>query len=154
MGPKKNKTQENLKNKSEKCKYYDRGYCRNGESCPDQHPDKVCTDINCFDDKCPLRHPNPCKFKYRYVFQKKKICLYSHVALENSFDNKLEELEKRLKTMEKEKLEFARKVETKFETLENKVDILRKSSEDKDKKIIALEKKLNDVEKVIKEKLE
>ena len=56
--------------------------------------------------------------------------------------------------MEKEKLEFVRKVETKFETLENKVDILCKSSEEKDKKIIALEKKLNDVEKAIKEKLE
>ena len=56
--------------------------------------------------------------------------------------------------MEKEKLEFVRKVKTKFETSENKVNILRKSSEEKDKKIIALEKKFNDVEKAIKEKLE
>ena len=99
MGPKKTKTQE--KSKIEKCNYYNRGYCRNGESCPDQHPDKVCEDINCFDDKCPFRHPNPCKFKYRCVFLRKKICLYFHATTENSYNNKLAEFEKRLKTMEK-----------------------------------------------------
>ena len=82
--------------------------------------------------------------------RRRKICLYSHVPLENPDNNKLE---KRLKTVEKEKIEFARNVETKFETLEIKIDILQKSSEEKDKKIMALEKRLNDVEKLIKEKL-
>ena len=36
--------------------------------------------------------------------------------------------------MEKEKLEFSRKVEIKFEPIENKVDVLQKSSEEADSK--------------------
>ena len=69
MGPKINK-------KSEKCPFYNRGYCRNGENCDQEHPDKVCPASNCFDDKCQHRHPNLCKFSYiganstwkRYVY--------------------------------------------------------------------------------------
>ena len=65
MGPKINK-------KSEKCPYYNRGYCRNGENCDQEHPDKVCPASNCFDDKCQHRHPNPFKFSYRCKFNMKR----------------------------------------------------------------------------------
>ena len=56
MGTKKNKKSE----KSEKCIFYDRGYCSNGENCEKLHPDKVCPNLNCFDEKCSFRHSNPC----------------------------------------------------------------------------------------------
>ena len=34
MGPKR---KDNFRNKSEKCQYYNRGYCKNGEAWPESH---------------------------------------------------------------------------------------------------------------------
>ena len=100
MGPKKNKTQENIKTK---CVHFNRGYCRRGEDCRELHPDKVCPDVNCFNIKCPLRHPNPCKFGPRCTFQMKEMCLYSHVYDEKDESEKLDELDRKVDSVEKEK---------------------------------------------------
>ena len=127
MGPKK---KDNFRNKNEKCEHYNRGYCRNGERCQEHHPDKVCPDSNCFDEKCPHRHPNPCKFGRRCVFNKKKICCYSHVTLVSDDAKKMEEMEKRLTNLEKEKQVYndaGKKMERKCEVLENKMELLRKT---------------------------
>ena len=61
MGPKKEQNNSKFKIKSEKCSYYDRGYCKFGDKCDKKHPDKVCNDENCLEDNCEKRHPNPCK---------------------------------------------------------------------------------------------
>ena len=90
MGPKKI---VNFKNKSKKCPYYKTGYCKNGEACQDYHPDKVCPDMNCYEEKCPFKHPNPCKFGQRCIFNKKKICFFSHVTLVS--DDRFEPLGKK-----------------------------------------------------------
>ena len=50
MVPKKNKNEDNFRNKNKKCEYFDRGYCKHGEKCNYQHPDKICSNPNCFDD--------------------------------------------------------------------------------------------------------
>ena len=127
MGPKKNS-----KNKSEKCQYYDRGYCKNGKDCQDNHPDKVCPDSKCFEENCTFRHPNPCKFGQRCFFNKKKICSFSHVTLVS--DERFEEMEKRIKNLEKEKQncnDLTKKMEKKFEAFENRIELLKKTVVDK-----------------------
>ena len=67
-----------------------------GDNCLNKHPDKVCNDINCTEDQCDKRHPNPCKFGMRCKFNKKKVCSYSHVTFASS-DEKTDVLEKKLK---------------------------------------------------------
>ena len=110
MGPKKDTNKEKVK---VKCPYFNRGFCKKGEECLKHHPDKVCKDPNCFSDDCEERHPNPCKFGNRCVFQRKKICLYSHVTT-SSDDGNLNTLEKKFKTkfeaLEQKTLEFKNKV--------------------------------------------
>ena len=81
MIPPKKPPKANSRNKDEKCIHYNRGYCFKEESCPNKHPDKVHPDAHCFEEKCGFRHPNPCKFGKRCVFNFKKICFYSHVTL-------------------------------------------------------------------------
>ena len=90
-------------NKSRKCLYFDRGYCKYGDSCQNQHPDKDCSVPICFDENCAMRHPNPCKFGLRCKFKQKNVCLYSHVTLANDEDNgKIKELERKIINLEKE----------------------------------------------------
>ena len=144
MGPKK---RENFRNKSEKCHYYNTGYCKNGESCQDYHADKVCPDTNCFEDKCPFRHPNPCKFGQRCIFNKKKICCFSHVTLVS--DDRFADLEKRIKIVEKEKQackDLAKKMENKCEVFENKIEMLNKAVSDKEQQVTTLSQRLNTLE--------
>ena len=92
MVPPKKKTKSNSRYNNEKCIQYNRGYCAIFEDCPNEHPDKVCPDANCFEQKCNFRHPNPCKFGKRCVFNFKKICLYSHLTLSNDDDKKMKAL--------------------------------------------------------------
>ena len=147
MGSRKNK-------KSSKCIHYDRGYCFKGEDCNDEHPDKVCPKTNCFDDKCPFRHPNPCKYDYRCKFNAKKICLFSHVTIVSEDEKKIEEVKKQIPAVEKDNEALSkanneplRKVEQKYKSLENKIEILKKENELKDENISSLEMKMNDQEK-------
>ena len=106
--------------------------------------------MNCFDNKCPLRHPNPCKFGPRCTFKMQEICLYLHVDDENGDVRKLAEIDKKVKAFEKERKsmsvafsDFMKKVEDKFEVLENKIELQRKASEEKDTKNVDLEIRLN-----------
>ena len=101
-GPKRIKLQDSFRNKNTKCDYFDRGYSKYGESCNNEHPDIVCVDANCFDDKCPARHPNPCKYGPRCHYNKKYKCYYSHLTLAQDVDKKrIVELEKKVNNLEK-----------------------------------------------------
>ena len=92
MVPPKKTTKSNSRYNNEKCIQYNRGYCAKVEDCPNEHPDKVCPDANCFEEKCDFRHPNFWKFGKRCVFNFKKICLYSHLTLSNDDDKKMKAL--------------------------------------------------------------
>ena len=46
MGPKK----DQLRIKTIKCPYNDRGYCTFGEECTNKHVDKVCNDRDCIEE--------------------------------------------------------------------------------------------------------
>ena len=85
--------------KTIKCQYHDRGYCTHCDKCNNKNPDKVCHNINCREDQCDRRHPNPCKFGMRFKFYKKKVCSYSNVTFAFS-DEKTDALEKDLKLQE------------------------------------------------------
>ena len=159
MGPKKNPNQKR------KCVYHDRGYCKFGDKCHNQHPDKVCSK-NCFNEDCEFRHPNPCKYGQRCLFNKKNICVYSHETFpcnansENDLElkKKVFDMEKKLKEIEAKEtniepinIGIAKQVDKKVESLENKMKTFLKVIEEKDSRISSLEKKLENLEKRSKE---
>ena len=80
MGPKKDLKNDKVRIKNIKCPYYDRGFCKFGDTCYNKHPDKVCNDNNCSGENCEKRHPNPCKFGMRCNYNNKNACFYSHVT--------------------------------------------------------------------------
>ena len=47
--------------------------------------------LDCDEDGCKKRHPNPCKFGPRCQFNKRKECLYMHVTLASD-DGKIQTL--------------------------------------------------------------
>ena len=95
MGPKK----DQLRIKTTKCPYNDRGYCKFGNECNNKHVDKVCNDRDCTEEVCDKRHPNPCKFGLRCKHNKKKLCSYSHVTFASD-DGKINALEKKFEVLE------------------------------------------------------
>ena len=158
MVPKKNKNEDNFRNKNKKCEYFDRGYCKHGEKCNYQHPDKICSNPNCFDDKCPSRHPNPCKYGPRCYYHRQNLCYYSHVTIVNDDDKKrILELEKKVINLEKENIkatsiDIAKLVEKKLATFEFQIADLRKAIEERDVNINVLTEKIKYFEKTSAEK--
>ena len=59
MGPKKQQNNDEFRIINKKCPYYNRGYCKFGDRCNYKHFDKVCDDINCSEESCDKRQPNP-----------------------------------------------------------------------------------------------
>ena len=137
------------KKDAKKCKIYNRGFCFYKESCKHKHPDKVCDDQNCSEDKCDKRHPNPCKFSYRCTYYKQNICLYSHInpSPENANNNdkfkklnkKLEKLENNLQEMksvlDQKDLEI-RNIQAKCIKLETKVKHLEEETGEIEERVI------------------
>ena len=68
MGPKK----DQLRIKTIKCPYNNRGYCKFGDECTNKHVDKVCNDRDCIEEVS--------KFGLRWKHNKKKLCSYSHAT--------------------------------------------------------------------------
>ena len=128
----------------------DREYCKKCEDCEYQHPDKVCSKSNCFNEKCHDRHPNPCWWGPRCKFYNKNICLFSHEVTNSVDEKRVGDLEKIVATLQKEYKvqndtfgDVLKKMEKKFETLEDKIEMQRKALQDKEKFIKTLEKKIN-----------
>ena len=101
MGPTKNQNKYDFRITAKKCQLYDRGYSKYKEKCTNKHPDKVCDDPNCSEDKCDKRHPNPCKYGQRCRFSRKKVCLYSHDTLVCD-DSRMNALAKKVEAFEKQ----------------------------------------------------
>jgi hypothetical protein len=129
------------KKEEKKCPYYDRGFCQYRDACKNKHPDKVCSDTNCSEEKYDKRHPNPCTFSYRCKFNKKKSCLFSHVPFASDDDKgtqqikalskKFENFEKKIQNMQsnidRKDLDI-QELKTKFEALENIVKNVEKET--------------------------
>ena len=149
MGPKKNKTQQNEET-SQKCEFYNRGYCKNGEDCDYKHPDKVCLKANCFNEKCHDRHPNPCWWGLRCKFHNKNMCLFSHDTTVQNDEKRVGELEKLVAKLQKESKtqneDLMKKMENKFDKLEDKIEKQHKTLQEKEKLITNLENKLETLE--------
>ena len=167
MVSKNNKSDDSFRNKKRKCDYYDRGYCKYGDKCDNEHPDKICLNPNCFDEKCPSRHPNPCKYGPRCHYNRKNSCFYSHITIVNPDNNKetfkkmenmIEEMSKKMKHLENkvnktspEKSELAKQVETKIDLFESQLKQLRLAIEDIDESILDLKKKVKNLENKCKD---
>ena len=152
MGPKKNKTQQNEET-SQKCEFYNRGYCKNGEDCDYKHPEKVCLKANCFNEKCHDRHPNPCWWGLRCKFHNKNMCLFSHDTTVQNDEKRVGELEKLVAKLQKESKmqneefkDLMKKMENKFDKLEDKIEKQHKTLQEKEKLIKNLENKLETLE--------
>ena len=144
MGPKKQKKKDDSRNNKEKCWYFNRGYCRNRDSCQEFHPEQVCSKPNCFEEDCPQRHPNPCKFGKRCKYNRQQICLYAHEVFENDdarneSEKRLQKLEKENETLKKAFGDFIGKSEKMFEKCEKRIELLKKDVESKDSQIGILE---------------
>jgi hypothetical protein len=63
---KKESKKEIKKNKKRKCRYWNRGYCREGRKCSWSHPEGDCQeylqDGRCRDRGCPRRHRKVCRY--------------------------------------------------------------------------------------------
>ena len=159
MGPKKASNQDSFRNKIRKCLYYDRGFCKYAEKCNKHHPDKVCSDPNCFDDNCDSRHPNPCKFGPRCKFNRTNV-YYVPFACDDGKEH-IKELENKILALEKENKsktkntgfeDLAKKVEKKLEAFENQVKTLQKALEEKDSKLVNMEKEMGELRNSLKKK--
>ena len=133
MPPKKSKD-ASKNNTSTKCKFNNRGYCKLKEQCDKKHSDIVCEDLDCTEEKCEKRHPNPCKFGPRCQFNKKNECLYLHVTLASD-DQQIEAL----------KAHF----NSKFTKLDNSLTKIQKELEAKNSEINLLNIKHKDLEKLV-----
>ena len=121
MPPKKS---NGKKKTSDMCSNYNRGYCKFRDECTKTHSDKVCDDVDCDEEICQKRHPNPCWHGFRCTYFKKKECLYSHVTFVSDDD--------RIKTL-------TSNFNTQFKKLDNSVKQLQIELEKKDSKIKHLE---------------
>ena len=99
------------------------------------------------------------RFGHICIFNKKNICLFSHVT-SASDDEKMEELKKRINAAEKQNKalisfnnDLAKNIENRFKTAENKIELLRKTLEEKDKKISLLEVNITTLETALTGKL-
>ena len=61
-----------------KCKFYNSGYCKFGETCRKRHYSEVCQVSNCGGD-CQARHPRMCKMESNCRFFKSGICAFKHL---------------------------------------------------------------------------
>ena len=67
-----------------KCKFHEKGFCKNAKRCKYRHPSKICEDhedSHCREGiMCDKRHPQTdCVYWMRGYCSKKEKCLYRHV---------------------------------------------------------------------------
>ena len=80
---------------SKKCGFFDRGFCKNKNHCPQKHPSQDCQG-ECEDmNTCPKRHRTECKNGSTCLFQKSNSCefLNSEAWEEEVRNNKVETLQ-------------------------------------------------------------
>ena len=92
------------------CRYNQRGYCRYGERCRLEHVNEICTESDCQDDSCVLRHPLECRYFYLYGTCKfGDSCAYVHE--ENEYKVRIRILEEKLAMFEGKVVQLERKLD-------------------------------------------
>jgi hypothetical protein len=92
---KENKTEIKTNNKR-KCRYWNRGYCREGGKCSWSHPEGDCQEYlqegRCRDRGCPRRHRRVCRYWVGEGCTRKRECQYLHqdVGIKNEKHRKYE----------------------------------------------------------------
>ena len=66
-----------------KCKYYNRGYCRNKSGCKYYHPTSDCQE-QCSIKDCRFRHRNECRYKQYCYHYRKGQCEFIHNSIDSS----------------------------------------------------------------------
>ena len=90
--------EKNKQKKSKtKCRYYNRGYCKEGESCDFLHPSEVCQEYvyngSCPQrNRCQQRHPQSCKFWEQGDCWRGETCAYLHKEKDVDSENDHEEI--------------------------------------------------------------
>ena len=69
--------------RSGKCRFFNRGYCREAASCPYVHPEVICQEYLtrgiCSDFRsCPYRHPQECRYWKETQCYRRDGCSYLH----------------------------------------------------------------------------
>ena len=132
-----------------KCRYYDKGFCRNRENCLYYHPTDDCQN-NCKNKKCSLRHRNVCRYKTHCYFNINGKCEYLHLETEV--------LEEAMAVNDNDNLEAHKVIlsaagpnfKDKYETEKNKSDRL----EDLNKQYVSEIEKLQNEIKQLKNKID
>ena len=130
------------------CRRNKYGYCKYGDTCHFRHEKEICKDNKCNIFNCLKRHPKVCSWFQEYGRCKfMTYCKFKHPNI-NNFDeivdkiemneNKLDEINKMLKIIEKEEVEIKQKIEA----YENEVE----------KRLNMFEIKLNKVYEILDEK--
>ena len=82
------------RSQKEKCKYQNRGFCKEGKMCNFVHYNEVCKEHKSFgacpqERVCPFRHPNKCKYWSNGFCWRGPDCVYLH----NPDDKNTDELD-------------------------------------------------------------
>ena len=144
-------------NMSKKCTFFDRGYCKHKNQCPQMHPSQDCQG-ECEDmNTCPKRHRTECKNGSSCPFLKSSSCEFLHSeAWEEEIRNsevetlqilndgqiaRLSDLEEKLQTFDKILKESAENIEALKAKFSQKIDFL-------ESKVAALESKFKEDDRV------
>lgn len=75
-----------------KCSYYDKGFCRQKDSCKFYHPEKSCGDFRkdgiCQKSFCRDRHPKMCRYWKRGFCFRGDSCCFTHTKKEDASNDK------------------------------------------------------------------
>ena len=100
------------------CKYNQRGFCRYGVKCRQRHVNESCSNSDCQDESCLLRHPYKCRYFYLYGDCKfGDDCAYVHGESEDklrirSLEEKLSLFEAKVILLERSISELVVKLDT------------------------------------------
>ena len=120
---------------STKCQYFDKGYCKNKDTCSLKHPLIEC-EGSCEDRRtCPKRHKVLCKNGKECVFVPTNSCEFLHKAdIESTeqqnagFQSMIKVIEDKISALDNKKRDTVNKIDiiVKDRTGTNKVETLQK----------------------------
>jgi hypothetical protein len=83
-----------------KCPFDDSGFCKYGDKCRKVHYRSICSRKDC-DKLCKSRHPKSCKFKENCRFLAKKVCAFQHKFSVNE-NKELNDLKRQVDSLKQE----------------------------------------------------
>ena len=132
-----------------KCNFYNVGYCRYKEKCHFKHPKSDCCETSCRNKRCENRHPRQCKFE---VLGKKcrhgDACAFKHLQNKDECSEIHKKVEEQKKVL-KAKDDQIKKKDDEIHNLKTNIEHLKI---EKEKEIVILKTRINEVEKEIRRK--